>query len=73
MYDMVTEPAATPVTLPVVPTVALVASLLLHAPPVADSLSGIDELTQTLLLPVIADGTEFTVTLCVLEQPVPSE
>jgi hypothetical protein len=46
-YDMVAVPADTPVTIPVVPTLAIAVELELHTPPVAGSVRVIVEATQT--------------------------
>ena len=68
---MVTAPPAMPVTVPVVePTVAIVALLLLHVPPVFGSLKVVVRPTQVLAVPVIAEGTGVTVITLVVMQPV---
>ena len=53
---------ATAVTTPDEFTLAVVASLLLHAPPVTASVSALVSPRHTLSVPVIADGKVFTVT-----------
>ena len=61
---MVAVPAATPVTMPVLPTVATVVAVLLHAPPVVASLNPVVDPAQTIAVSVIvpADGSGLTVT-----------
>ena len=61
---MVAVPAATPVTMPVLPTVATVVAVLLHAPPVVASPNPVVAPAQTVAVPVIvpADGNGLTVT-----------
>ena len=55
LYDMVAVPSATPDTMPVLAsTVAIEASLLLHAPPVVALLKVLLLPTQALVVPVIA-------------------
>ena len=72
VYVMVVVPAATPDTTPVdEPTVATLEVLLLHVPPPA-SVNVIAAATQTLVAPVMADGSGSTVTTRVVLQPVPS-
>ena len=67
---MVELPAVTPVTVPDVPTVAL-ALLLFHVPlPVASLNEEVDP-AQTLIVPVTAAGSGFTVTTAVTLQPGP--
>ena len=71
---MFTLPAATPVTSPVVLTVAIVGSVALHVPPAAPSVSVVVTPAQIVVVPVIApaDGSAFTVFIivAVLLQPV---
>ena len=70
-----TDPPATPVTAPVVLfTVAVKTLLLLHVPPVVPSVSVVLELTHTFVVPPIAAGNGFTVTVVVLVavKPLPS-
>ena len=72
VYWMLAVPAATPVTTPVrVPTVAMDVLRLLHVPPVAVSISVEVVPTQNDVVPVIADGVEFTVTTTVAAVPQP--
>jgi hypothetical protein len=71
VYVIATVPAVTPVTIPVPdPTVAIPLLLLLQVPPVVASLSVIWEPAITVLLPEIAPGVGFTVTI-VVEEHVP--
>jgi hypothetical protein len=60
-------PAATPLTTPVLPTVAMPVALLLHVPPVVALLSVVVLPAVTVAVPVIvpADGKGFTVTVVV--------
>jgi hypothetical protein len=69
VYEIVTVPAATPVTIPEdVPTVAIVLSLLLQVPPLAASVRAVVAPAQTVVVPVIGDaGTTFTVVTAVDE------
>ena len=72
---MVTVPDATPVTSPVVFTVAVPVALLLHVPPVSVGAIVMLEATQTVVGPdkVPVAGNGFTVTACVAKavlQPV---
>ena len=64
---MVAVPAVTPITDPVLPTVAIVVAVLLHAPPVAASDKPVVEPTHTVAVPVMvpADGNGLTVTTSV--------
>lgn len=66
---MFAVPAATPVTIPVDPTVATNELLLLHAPPVVVSVSVVLSPAQTLAVPPMAAGKLFTVTTVVVAQP----
>lgn len=71
VYSMVEVPAPTPVIIPVADVeVAMLVVALLHVPPVIPSPNVIVEPAQTTAVPVIADGTVFTVTIAVLAQPV---
>lgn len=64
VYVMVTVPAATPVTIPLVePTVAVSKSLLLQVPPPVASVSVLVDPTQTFIVPVIVAGSGLTVTV----------
>ncbi len=68
---MLTTPAATPVTTPVPePTVAIDVLPLLHVPPPVASERVVVLPTQTVGVPVIADGNAETVTTSVAKQPV---
>lgn len=67
---MFRNPFETPVTTPEVPTVARAVLLLLHVPP-PPSESVMLAPTQTLLGPVIAEGSGLTVSTLVAIQPVP--
>ena len=64
---MVAVPADTPVTMPVVPTVATVVAVLLQVPPVVASLNPVVAPAQTVAVPVMvpADGNGLTVTTLV--------
>lgn len=63
-YDIVVVPAATPVTMPVLlPTVAVPADELLHVPPDVVLDKDVVEPTHTMLVPEIAAGDPFTVTV----------
>jgi hypothetical protein len=64
---MVAVPAVTPVTVPVLPTVATPVAVLLHAPPVAASVKPVVEPAHTIAVPVMlpADGNGLTVTVVV--------
>ena len=65
---MVAEPAATPVTVPVVLTVAIEGLLLLHTPPAVASIKVLTELGQMMVEPVMAAtvGAALTVTVVVV-------
>jgi hypothetical protein len=70
-YEMVVVPVVIPITKPVVlPTVALTALLLLHVPPAGVAASVVALVAQILVVPVIAAGRLFTVTILVAVQPV---
>lgn len=63
-----------PVTTPVaVLTVAMAVLPLLHVAPAVAVLSVVVRPVHKVVLPVIAAGIGFTVTVAVLAQPVPSE
>jgi hypothetical protein len=66
---MIAVPAATPLATPPELIPAVVAALLLHAPPVVAHASVVDEPTTTLDAPVIAAGAGFTSIADVLKQP----
>ena len=72
-YDIVDVPDDTPVTMPVVPIVAIVVVLLAHVPLPVASLKVVVEPAHTLAVPAIADGTGLTVTILVALQPVTRE
>lgn len=65
-----TEPAETPVTFPEASIVARDVFELLHVPPAVASVSEMIDPTQTLVLPDIAAGKGFTVTVITDIQPV---
>jgi hypothetical protein len=69
---MVAVPAATPVVIPVEPTVAIPMALELHTPPVVALLRAIVAAAHTADAPVIvpALGNGFTVIVLVARQPV---
>ena len=52
------------------PTVAIVVALLVQVPPVTASLSVAVDPMHIIAVPVIADGTGFTVTVFVAIQPL---
>lgn len=62
VYVIVEVPAATPVTIPVEPIVALLTSLLLQVPPAVASVKDVVNPTQTALVPEIAAGNGLMVT-----------
>ena len=66
---MAAVPAATPVTTPEAFIVAVVAPPLLQVPPVVASLNVVVPGAHTVIVPVMADGTEFTVITEVVLQP----
>ena len=71
---MAALPEATPFTIPVDgSTVATEVVLLVHVPPETVLLSVVAEPIQTEAVPVIVDGSAFTVTTVVVLQPVPNE
>ncbi len=71
---MMAVPPATPTTTPEAePIVATVGSLLLQTPPEVATLNAVEEPAQMAVLPVMADGTELTVTMIAEVQPPPSE
>jgi hypothetical protein len=53
--------------------VAIDVLLLLHVPPPVTSLKLVVRPTQTIGLPVMAGGKEFTITVAVAVQPTPRE
>lgn len=62
-------PALTPVTVPVLPTVATLVLPLVHRPPPEPSVSRVGEPMQVCMVPAIAGGAELTVTTSVDLQP----
>ena len=71
---MLAVPADTPVTIPVEdPAVATAVLPLLHAPPGVTSLNAVVAPIQTLVAPVIPEGSGLTVTVTMDAQPVTSE
>ena len=64
---MVDVPDATPLTRPLLFTVAAEVLVLLHAPPVVPSLNDVVEPAHTVAVPLIvpATGNGLTVTICV--------
>ena len=70
VYVITGVPAATPVTMPVEPIVASVASLVLHVPPEVTSVNDTGKPTHTVAVPVMAAGNGLTVTTEVDLQPV---
>lgn len=70
IYTIEVVPADTPVTIPDdMPIVATPASPELHVPPAGASLSAVILPWQTVVFPVIADGSVFIVTVVVAMQP----
>lgn len=69
---MVGAPAATPVTTPVVLTVASPVLLLLHVPPPGVEANVVARPAHTLGVPVMVEGVATTVNTAVVEQPVPN-
>lgn len=68
---MIAVPGAAPVTTPVpAPTEAIVASLLLHEPPVVASASVVESPEHTPVAPLIAATPIFRVTTVVVKHPV---
>ena len=70
---MVAVPVATPVTMPVEPTVAVAGSLLLHEPPGVASANVVVAPMQTESEPVIAAGEVITVIVNVVVHVPPNE
>ncbi len=66
---MIAVPANTPVTIPVLPTVAIDPSLLLHVPPVVEQLKDVVDAVHTLVVPVMDAGAAPTVAITVVLQP----
>ena len=67
---MVAVPAATPVTIPDVPIVATPVLLLAHVPPLVVEDRVVVDPAHTEVVPVIAAGSAFTVTVAVLLHPL---
>ena len=67
---MVAVPAATPVTMPDVPIVATPVLLLAHVPPLVVEDRVVVDPAHTEVVPVIAAGSAFTVTIAVLLHPL---
>ena len=63
---MVTAPAVTPFTVPVVEPIVAFPLLALHRPPEVALLNGMVEPTHTALRPLIDDGIGFTVIVLVV-------
>jgi hypothetical protein len=61
LYDILAVPAATPLTVPLVPTEATVALLLLHVPPDVPDESDTYPLSHIDSVPVIEAGRALTV------------
>jgi hypothetical protein len=68
VYDIVAVPADTPVTTPLVLTVAIPEAPVLHVPPLTELLNVVVLPAQTVAMPVIApaSGSGLTVTICVV-------
>ena len=60
-------PVAIPLLKPMVSTAVL---LLAHVPPVVASDKVVVKPTHTVMVPVMADGSAFTVTVAVMKQPL---
>jgi hypothetical protein len=75
VYDIVLFPAATPVTIPLVPIVATPVALLLHTPSAVASNNAVVSPTHTVRVPVIAatvgNGLTVTAAVTVVAQPNP--
>jgi hypothetical protein len=70
-YEIVAVPTPAPVTTPVVAlTVATEGVLLDHVPPAGELLSVVPTPTQVVAVPVMPDGSEFTLTVTIRAQPV---
>ena len=63
-------PAATPVTTPPAVMVATAGVALLHVPPAVALLKVVVEPAQTVVIPAMATGNGFTVTVAVTRQPL---
>ena len=71
LYVIADVPAATPDTVPSVPTVALVTVPLIQVPPVVASVRFVIIPAHTVAVPVIVPAPGFTVTTLVAKQPLP--
>ena len=67
VYDIVVVPGATPVTIPVAPTVATAGVTALHTPPPAALVNAVVAVGQTIsvpvILPALGDGSTVTTTV----------
>ena len=70
VYDIVAVPTRLPVTIPLVPTLAVPASLLIHVPPGVASARLVVEARHRLVIPVIG-SIGLTVTIAIVLQPAP--
>lgn len=70
IYDIITEPAAIPVTTPLASTVATAVLLLTHVPPGVALFSTVIAPSHTFIRPVMGEGSGLTVKLCERIQPV---
>ncbi len=66
---MVDVPATLVVTMPVEPPTGLSVLLLLHVPPVVESLKSVGKVAQIFRIPEIIAGSGFTVATVVAIQP----
>ena len=74
VYVIATLPVLIPVIIPVaLPAVAINGLLLLHIPPVVTSLSVVVAPTHIVVVPVIAAGSAYTVSVLVVLHPAPGE
>ena len=64
-YDIDVVPAPVPVTVPSVPTVAIVTSLLVQPPPAVASVSDVVKVLHMVVVPDTGAGCVFTVTVVV--------
>ena len=72
VYEIIAVPAATPVVIPVEPTVAIPVALELHTPPVVELLSVMVEPAQTADAPVIVPAVGAVITLTdLVATPIP--
>ena len=70
VYVMVAVPAIEPVTIPEVDPIPALVLLLLHVPPAGVEFKEVVKPTHTFVVPVIAVGLAFMVTMTTLRQPV---